>query len=38
MTRHEGANVNCSSPDVVVSSEYVPSALRSKFRSPGETP
>ena len=27
MTRHEGASVNCSSPDVIVSSEYVPSAL-----------
>src|SRR5450432_1202291 len=27
MTRHEGANVNCSSPVVVVLSEYVPSAL-----------
>ena len=27
MTRHEGANVNCSSPEVIVLSEYVPSAL-----------
>src|SRR3954447_20326320 len=27
ITRHEGANVNCSWPVVVVSSEYVPSAL-----------
>jgi hypothetical protein len=27
MTRQEAANVNCSSPDVVVLSEYVPSAL-----------
>jgi hypothetical protein len=27
MTRHEGANVNCSSPEVVVLSKYVPSAL-----------
>ena len=27
MTRHEGASVNCSSPDVIVSSEYVPLAL-----------
>lgn len=27
ITRHEGASMNCSSPDVVVSSVYVPSAL-----------
>src|SRR3954453_10089320 len=27
ITRHEGANVNCSWPVVVVSSKYVPSAL-----------
>lgn len=27
MTRHEAANVNCSVPDVVVLSEYVPSEL-----------
>ena len=27
MTRHDGPNVNCSSPVVVVLSEYVPSAL-----------
>ena len=27
ITRHDGANVNCSSPEVIVSSEYVPSAL-----------
>src|SRR5579863_584377 len=27
MTRHEDPNVNCSAPEVSVSSEYVPSAL-----------
>jgi hypothetical protein len=27
ITRHEAASVNCSVPEVVVSSEYVPSAL-----------
>src|SRR6478609_1791617 len=27
MIRHEGESANCSSPVVVVSSEYVPSAL-----------
>jgi hypothetical protein len=27
MTRHDGPNVNCSSPDVIVLSEDVPSAL-----------